>query len=241
MKHLFYLLLSASLLGLGSCDLGSRVKDLSSISDPADTTTANSTTPPAATPPATNVRYSSKPDMTRMESDLVGRTITEGKAEGYHRADWTYTIEHGQISQFEITKTIVDDQDLYIVEATMNITPSDASYYYYTTLKLTYVDSSSNGWILDNVSSLGMDVVSNGAYDDCISSRIADDGWGGTYALYIRNNCDSNLIVGGRVLTSGGWKRFSSIVGAHEENSVGGVMSGGSVDNYVIDFVIKEY
>lgn len=185
--------------------------------------------------------YTSKPDEVKMTSDLTGRTISEGVTEGYHPQDWTYTIEHGQISGLYVENVVADEPDLYVVEVNMHLTPSGTNYYYDTNLKLTYVNTPSDGWVLDSVTSLGMNVVSNGVYDDSISARVGDDGWGGTYCVYIKNNSDTPLVVGGRVHASEGWKKFSTIVQGYEETGVGGVFYGGSVDDYVVDFVVKEH
>lgn len=183
----------------------------------------------------------SKPDEMKMTSDLTGRTISEGVAEGYHPQDWTYTIEYGQVSGLYVENVVADEPDLYVVEVNMHITSPGTNYYYDTNLKLTYVNTPSDGWVLDSVTSLGMNVVSNGVYDDSISARIGEDGWGGTYCVYIKNNSDTPLVVGGRVHASEGWKKFSTIVQGYEETGVGGVFYGGSVDDYVVDFVVKEH
>lgn len=185
-------------------------------------------------------RITSKPDANRMASDLIGCTISEGYENGYHPADWTFTIERGQIQDFEILDVLIDQPDLYVVEVNMKLKP-DASFYYDTFLKINYRNSPSEGWIIDNIMSQGMDVVSNGAYDDCVRLRIDEDGWGGTKGLYVRNNSNSSLIVGGKLLNNDGWTRFSVGVEPHEESMTGGLFGGGSVRDYCVDFVVKQF
>lgn len=192
---------------------------------------------------SSNREYSTKmpkPSKGMIKSDLEGMSIGEGLSQGYHKKDWTYTITQGEISNFHINEVLVDEPDLYIVICGMRIKPN-ASFYYDTVLKIIYVKDKKQGWILDNVVSKGMRVVSNGAYDDCISTDIEDDGWGGTYCLKLSNNSSSSLIVGGRVLlTNDSWKTFSVRIDGNDKASVGGAFSG-SVKDYKIDFVVKEY
>lgn len=185
-------------------------------------------------------RITSIPDENRISSDLTGRKISEGYEQGYHSDDWTFTIQAGQVHDLRINQVVVNQPDLYIVETSMKIQPN-ASFYYNTKLKISYRNSPSEGWIIDNITSQGMDVVSNGAYEDCVRLRIDEDGWGGTKGLYVRNNSDATLVVGGRLLTDDGWQRFSRVVKAHEEGTVGGLFGGGSVKDYRLDFVIKEF
>lgn len=217
-------------------------------SDTADETTESVNTPQhsASTPPGSPAQHNPKarpqlpsPSLSKIRSDLAGRVITEGKSDGYHRDDWTHTIEHGTISNIQVYDTIVDQPDLLILELQMDIRPN-SSFYYHTTLKVNYINDAEDGWILDNVNSLGMDVVSNHAYDDCIIPSIQPDGWGGTYQLSLRNNSESTLIVGGRVHTDQ-WHKFSQQIPGHESATVGGVFGGGSVNDYKIDFVVKEF
>lgn len=180
----------------------------------------------------------SKPDEMKMTSDLTGRTISEGVAEGYHPQDWTYTIEYGQVSGLYVENVVTDEPDLYVVEVNMHITPSGTNYYYDTNLKLTYVNTPSDGWQLDRVTSLGMNVVSNGVYDDSISARIGE----GLF-LRIQNNSDAPLWVGGRYYDmnfGGSWEKYLTFVPAYSEVLVGEGIGLSSVGDYKVDFVVKE-
>lgn len=85
-----------------------------------------------------------------------------------------------------------------------------------------------------------MSVVSDGQYDDCIICEIADDGWGGVNCLSIRNVSECTLVVGGQIRLYNGWQKFSRPVSPHDSGSVGGTFGGGNVQDYTIEFVIRE-
>ena len=63
-----------------------------------------------------------------------------------------------------------------------------------------------------------MYVVKTGRYDNCISTKIGDDGWGGVDCLKIKNNTDVPLFVGGlfRTSYSDAWRKFSAVVNGLE-------------------------
>lgn len=190
-------------------------------------------------PPTERPRITSKPDENRIASDLVGRSISEGIDEGYFDADWTYKIKPGNISGLKISNVVVDQEDLYIVEVNTKIKPG-GNYYYNAKLKVNYVNSPERGWIMDEIKSLGLKVVSNGAYDSSIKPRIknGDD-------FYIKNDGENNLLVGGHISAryqhsmysdAVEWIKFSINVPPHSEKQV----SNFTYD-YRIDFVIRDY
>lgn len=194
---------------------------------------------PYPTPVPPKVTKKSKPTATRIESDLTGVSISEGVAgEGYHRDGWTHTIEYGQVSDFQVIKEIINDNDYYVVESRFKLKPV-GNYHYDAVVKISYVNDPTEGWVIDNVNSLRLDLVSNGMYDDCITAHLDDDGWGGVLSLYLSNNGNKSLVVGGRIYANGKWKKFSQIIEAHCKSSVGGTFGGGNVSDYRIDFVIN--
>lgn len=176
-----------------------------------------------------------KPDLNRIVSDLVGRTITEGTSNGYYPQNWNFTIESGQIKDIELLETVVDNQEMYIVEIKVQIQPA-GNFYYDTTLKVSYINTPDEGWVMDNVVSRGMDIVSNHYYDDCIDVYSYADFGGTNYYYCFINNSDSMLMVGGSVYYNGKWEKFIKSVRGNSSRDA--YVYG---KDYKIDFVIKEY
>ncbi len=184
-------------------------------------------------------RTNAKPTADHIQYDLIGHTLSEGVSDGYHEKDWTYEIKNNSISFFDIENILVDDGNSYTAVASCHLKGGD-NYYYDTQLKISYSHNES-GWKLSYVNSLGMNVVSDGQYDDCIICSLADDGWGGVNCLNIRNISECSLVVAGRIRTSyNGWLKFSKVASPHKSIAVGGTFSGGSVQDYIIDFVVRE-
>lgn len=183
---------------------------------------------------------SSWPSKEAIVADLTGHTLSEGVENGYHKKDWVFKIEYGNIHDFEIAEELINNETQYQIIADMKISKG-GNFYYRTKARINYQRDTNGKPVLDYVLSLGMTVVSNGEFDDAIMPRIDQDGWGGTYCLYLRNTSELTLVVGGRIRTvDDGWKKFSSVVDTHKESAVGGLFGGGSVSDYVIDFVVRE-
>lgn len=179
--------------------------------------------------------YSSKPDEKRMASDLVDRTIDEGTRDGYFSQDWTHQIGYGEVNNLEIINVITDDPELYMVDVNAAIKPKGASYYFDTTLKMVYVNTPSEGWVLENITSRDLKIVSNGAYDSSIDPYIYKNGLCDVFV--IKNNSDSPLTVGGRYInSSNNIVKFSTVINPHKRDQVG--FAG--VTDFSIDFVIKD-
>lgn len=172
-----------------------------------------------------------KPNETSMVYDLYGKNISEGLSDGYFGSNWTHQIENGQISDFKILNTIFDDDNNYVVEAQMHININE-NWYYDANLKIGYQRNDEKGWVLDNVASLGLNVVSNGIYNDAIKCES------NTYSTYLKNNSTTALLVGGRVHRTsydGSVEKFCYLVPANETHSL-----CDSRDEYFIDFVVKD-
>ena len=179
-----------------------------------------------------------KPSVEYIKYDLIGHKLSEGVMDGYHKADWTYTIDKSSISSFVIERILVDDSKEYLIVASLRLY-GGLNYYYDTKVRISYMDRG-RGWELQYVQSLGMTVVSDGRYDDFVRYELVDDGWGGVKCLRVRNLSECSLVVGGYIRNYDGWVKFSCPVGPHEISSVGGTFSGGSVSDYKISFVVRE-
>ncbi len=187
----------------------------------------------------TDMYGSAWPSNEAIVADLTGHTLSEGIENGYHEKDWAFKIEYGNIHDFEIAEELINNENQYQIIADMKISKG-GNFYYRTKARINYKRDTSGKPVLDYVSSLGMTVVSNGEFDDAIKPRIDQDGWGGTYCLFLRNTSELTLVVGGRIRADDGWKKFSSVVDPHKESAVGGLFGGGSVSDYVLDFVVRE-
>lgn len=185
-------------------------------------------------------RTNAKPTIESIPYDLIGHKLSEGVSDGYHKQDWTYEIKNNSISSFYVKKTLEDNGNNYVVVASCRLKGGDNSNFYYDTeLKIGYINKG-NGWKLNYVNSLGMNVVSDGQYNDCILYSLVDDGWGGVNCLNIRNTSECSLVVAGQIRTYNNWTKFSTMVSPHKSASVGGTFGGGNVKDYIIDFVVRE-
>lgn len=177
------------------------------------------------------------PNETIIANDLIGRKITEGRDNGYFDNDWTWTIEYSEISNLEIlNKTIDDDYCTFLVKMVLKAPTRPIRYR--ATLKVNYTKTN-NRWVISMVQSKGVDVVKTGRYNNCIITKIDDDGWGGVNCLKIKNNTDVPLLVGGlyRTSYSDAWRKFSAVVEGLQVIGIGGTFGGGSVVDYEIHFV----
>lgn len=177
------------------------------------------------------------PNETIIANDLIGRKITEGRDNGYFDNDWVWTIENGEILDLKILNQVVDtDYCTFYVEMILKAVTRPIKYK--ATVQVDYTKTN-NRWIISMVQSKGVDVVKTGRYDNCISTKIDDDGWGGVNCLKIKNNSDVPLLVGGLFRTdySNGWRKFSAVVEGLQVIGIGGTFGGGSVVDYEIHYV----
>ena len=179
-----------------------------------------------------------KPSISSIPYDLICHKLSEGVSKGYHKKDWTYSIENNSITNFGIDEVLTSDNNSYLIVSSFHLKGGN-NFYYDTRAKISYINNG-NGWELNYVNSLGMSVVSDGQYDDCIICEIADDGWGGVNCLSICNVSECTLVVGGQIRTYNGWQKFSRPVSPHDSGSVGGTFGWGDVQDYIIEFVIRE-
>lgn len=178
------------------------------------------------------------PDSKRIQHDLVGHSLAEGVTNGYRSADWRWTIEEGQISRLCIVQVLSKTQSEYMAIVQMRL--SNGCYAYNAKAKVKYIRTAQNRWKMDYVISEGMYVVVTHEYDCFVRAEIVDDGWGGTYCLQFTNMGELSLAVGGDMLTYNGWQRFSVLLKPNEKTAVGGVLNGGSVEDYRINFIVRD-
>ena len=242
MKRIFYLLFCASFICvLLSCSSNSsrnrreklRHSNENNNSYTVETTINNN----SVQCQETVVRENTIPNESIIANDLIGRKITEGRDNGYFDSDWIWTIENGEISNLTILNQVVDtDYCTFYIEMVLKAVTRPIRYKATIQVEYSLID---NRWVISMVQSKGVDVVKTGRYDNCISTKIGDDGWGGVNCLKIKNNTDVPLLVGGLYRTSyyDGWRKFSAVVNGLEVIGIGGTFGGGCVVDYEIHFV----
>jgi len=173
-----------------------------------------------------------KPDTEKIKRSLIGRKITE-QPNGYHRQDWYWKIEDGEIKDIQVISENKQGND-YIFEVRLILQADGGAHEAF--VNLTYVLRQNDDWTIDFLESKQVNVVKTGKYDNCVTSQRK--GWSGEYYLEFTNHCDVALVVGGVVLSEFGneWKKFSTVVNASETSSIGGLFSV-SVRDYQIHFI----
>lgn len=174
-----------------------------------------------------------KPSINSIPYDLIGHKLSEGISDGYYDKGWTFSIENNSITNFSIDEVLTNDNSNYLIVSSFHLKGGN-NFYYDTHVKISYINNG-DGWELNYVNSLGMFVVSDGQYDDCI---ICEMPYGPGFFM-IHNISECSLVVGGHARTSDGWKKFLCPVSPHDNVEVGGFGSS-FVHEYIIDFVIRE-
>lgn len=180
----------------------------------------------------------SKPGEEQIKKDLMTETIGEGfeKEDCWFREDHRWAFKDYKINNFKIDEVIRDTDKEYVAIASMQL--ESESNAFDARVKISYLLPDLDDWKIEFVNSSGVTIVPTHKYDDLISCEIAEDGWGGTKALYITNKSNIELIVGGEIQTGSKWLRFCKLVKPDDSPSqAGGLFGGGSVDSYRIAFV----
>lgn len=179
------------------------------------------------------------PSPALITADLTGHTLRENTSNGYHKSDWVYEIEYGDVSDLKVVEVLTLTETKYLVIAEMNLA-GGKNFYYHTKARINYTRTAKDPTpVLDYVISLGMEVVSDGEYDGYITGALVDDGWGGVNCLQLTNNGEVALVVAGKLLNNDGWQKFSQVIPPHERVQVGGTFAGGSVQDFTITFVVR--
>lgn len=162
--------------------------------------------------------------------DLVGHQLSEGTDNGYHSEDWYWTIEAGEIKAFRILSVRENTSARYTIDVQMRLATHTGSAY---NAKATiYYVKTKRGWEIEFIKPRSMNIVRTHRYDDCVHFEKGD-GYLNRDDLYVTNNCEVTLEVGGKVCgIYGGWKKFLIRILPHETKLV-----DYSVADYTIDFV----
>ncbi len=168
-----------------------------------------------------------RPDILQIQKDLVGHSLSEGVQNGYYPSNWRWVIKEHEISNFQIEEVLSNTPTEYMLIAIMRLT-SDMGKAFDATVKIRYVLPRNDDWIIEFAQSQGLYIVKSDKYIDCISCEIYKGAWSWYYCL--ENNCEIALEVGGRILESGKWEKFSKIVAAHSKETIGWVVEDGRID-----------
>lgn len=174
-----------------------------------------------------NTIIPSLPDAQRIQEDLIGQELEEGKEDGYFDGK-RWLVERGQIRDF----TILEEQKSskrYEAKIKMKLYKT-SSYGFDVILKVAYeLRDKELDWNLDYVLSQGMDIIKTGNYDGMVV--VSSD-----CSYFLINKCSSPLLVGYTLVESDGDTKKSFCVMKGYEKSY--VETHGTV---VIDFIEKNY
>lgn len=166
------------------------------------------------------------PSEEKVQADLVGKELEEGKEDGYFDESWHWMIERGQISDFTIVKEANMSPRKYKIEAQMKLKKS-SSYGFDTEIEIVYeLKDGELDWTIDYVQSLGMNIIRTGDYEGKV--QVKDD-------VCLENKCSIPLLVGYTWVTSDGARKDNCVVKGYERRQV---KYYGTVS---IDFIEKNY
>ncbi len=190
---------------------------------------------PPAVVAAVNAIIPPKPDAARMAADLIGHSLSEGfdRSDCYFSEGWRLEFDKDTSVDDLVIERITDD-DNREYSALVAMTVQKGNLKFDARAHIYYILPDGADWTIDFAKSQGVSLVSTHRFDDCISCEIAEDGWGGTYALYVTNTSEVELIVLGTVLADGERYKFNRPIAPGEKAKVGGLFAGGSVTGYDI-------
>ncbi|MGM9853421.1 MAG: hypothetical protein ACI30N_05595 [Muribaculaceae bacterium] len=175
-----------------------------------------------------------KPTPRIMAIDLIGREISDPDPNGYHERYWKWVIADGEIKDLKILETLVDDADTYVTLVQVSL-HARGNYSCDCKLKLLYRYTPENGWKLETVLPISLQIVTDRMYDDCISVETITDLYGTHW--YLRNNSDTPLTVYYRTFLRGNTEKHHVTVKANSETKA----SVWSLDDCKVDYVAKDY
>lgn len=176
-----------------------------------------------------------KPTRDQMAKDMLGLRLNEGYTNGWFPEDWYWVVESGEIKALKILEVVNDTPTEYCVIVKVRLQSGAGAYN--AKVKLNYRLTRDNKWKLDYAVSQGVDIVRTNKYNDCLSFRIADDGWGGVNMLQIKNETGIELCCAGYIKTYDEWRKFYITLDPYETSGVGGTFGGGSVSDFRIEFI----
>ena len=163
----------------------------------------------------------------------MGRKITD-QSNGYHRRGWYWLIEsEDELKEINIKNAKDKDND-YVLDVYL-LLQGEANQHE-TNITINYTLGKQDDWTIEFIQTTDMNIVKTGKYDNLVTIRRT--GWSGEYQLEITNLSDISLVVGGALLPEfrGGWQKFSTVVNANSNATVGGLFST-SVMDYNIHFI----
>lgn len=174
-----------------------------------------------------------KPDYLQIQEELVGHSLTEGVEDGYYSSGWRWNIEDGEISDFVIISVLSDTPNEYVIIATMKLT-SMVGKAFNTKVKIRYILPACDDWNIEYITSLGMNVVKTGIYDNLIELEQGNcnDGffvYTRRYCYFIENKGDIPLEIGYKKY-NGTWSKESTVIKAYDTYQI-------ECDDFIIDYI----
>ncbi len=166
-----------------------------------------------------------EPTKSKVEEDLVGRTIREPRT-GYNGGDTKWNIEEGEIKSLKIINKSEDDGDI-LYQLYIRLQANGGAVDVLCTAR--YVLSTYDDWTISLVTTEQFDIVKTGKYNDCIEVHPAK--YAG-YSFY--NKSDSVLMIGGVYYWNGKWRKF-------QESIPGNSSCDYLCEDYEIHFIEKPY
>ena len=159
-----------------------------------------------------------KPNLEKMRTDLVGRTITKN-GDIYRQVRKFKADSEQQISNVTIIKEEVNG-DNYTIDVFLELS-NDASVYV-AELTVNYFLGRNDDWTIEYIHAKRLETKATGKYNDCIIHSFGNGGFM-TQCVSLTNNCDVPLLVEGILMTGyeREWLPFEILVESNNYTLVG--------------------
>lgn len=155
-----------------------------------------------------------RPDERKIREDLAGRTIIEPTRKKYRDKFEVRTTDN--VQGIAISETRETDGELfYAVKADLKGEVNR----YSAELNITYDLGRHDDWTIQHIESRHLDIIPTGKYDNCVTARLVESGWGGINTISFTNNCDIPLLVEGIVFYNKEWRPFSALIDATDSRT----------------------
>ncbi|MCL1931749.1 MAG: hypothetical protein FWF55_08030 [Treponema sp.] len=159
-------------------------------------------------------------DIQNLPNDLIGRKISEGH-DGYMGQNWNWEVTSANQVEVINYQNMGNIGNGYYINAQIYLNGEYTDYW--ADITVYYILRNYDDWTIDVIETKDMHIVQTYKYDGFISWRKR--GAGSDYYYFdFRNNSDVTLLIGGveLLVDSGRWKKFSVVVPANDERTIGG-------------------
>ncbi len=146
--------------------------------------------------------------------------------------DIKWLVAKGEIKEFEIL-SVNKEKDDYIYDIRLVVQENGGALV--GEIEVRYELGNCDDWTILSVYTESLDYVITGKYNGYIETKIHD---GFNAGLYITNNSDTPLAVGGKALHKyGGWRRFYKVIAGNTTD----IVMYSTLLSYEIDFLELPY